>query len=194
MLAKFLKINKDIIYVTGGGQGSKLINDFLINNLKGIVDLPYSYIFQTGELENSSAYVTLTDIVKALSPLQQKKILIAKHFSTKEVGNILKNKPIIFGRSGANTVCEAIYFRLRCIFVPLSIAAGSEQAVNARILHNAHIAEVINSADLNFDSFSRSIKSLKSLPEAADFSPLESQVKIDTKLTMANEINTFLRG
>ncbi len=186
---KFIDLDGPLIYVTGGGQGSKLINDFVANNFDELIKMPYRFIIQTGSLNNAQSYSDLSLKNSNINNLRQK-IFITEHFSTNEVGAILRKKPIIFGRSGANTITEIVYHQIPSILIPLDIAAGSEQLQNARLLSNKNLATIIRSKDLTFTSFSNALKSLLKSFDPKSFDQLSGEIKIDLDNQLAKQVKS----
>lgn len=185
-LLTFLNKKLPLIYMTGGGQGSKLINDFITNNFDELCKLPYKYVIQTGSLQNSTSLTSLSEKIKS-SPLGDK-FFISDHFETKDVAAIYYKKPIVFGRSGANTVTEIFHFKLPAIFIPLGIAAGSEQLQNAQLFSNAGLAVTIGGNELNLNTFGKALKYLKDNFRPENFKNISSEIKVDTKNVLAGAV------
>lgn len=189
-LKKFLENKEPLIYVTGGGQGSKLINDFMFTNFDELVKMPYRFIIQTGSLNNAKSYSDLKFKTSSQANLAQK-LLIVEHLSTGEVGAILNKKPVIFGRSGANTITEIVYHQIPSILVPLDIAAGSEQLQNAQLLTDKNLAKIIKSKDLTFTFFSNSLNALLKSFDTKSFKQLNEEIKIDLDNQLAKQVKSF---
>ena len=190
-LREFLKLEHPLIYVTGGGQGSKVLNDFIIKNLSSLQKLKYRFIVQTGELQNSFAQKHLSNQLETDNELNNK-FFVQPHFSSQEISAIMQSSPIIFARSGANTVTEILFFKLPAIFVPLDIAAGSEQLQNAKLFSKNNVAEVIFTKDLNMNNFCNSLNTLDKKFNKNNFKNLESEIKIDSDNVLFKEILRFL--
>ncbi len=111
-------IKRPILFVTGGGNGSHLINDVIKDNLKELKE-KYFIIHQVGK--------TYED--------QFKKYHDENYFSCafldKEIIPVYKKAKVVISRSGAGTVCELLALKKKSIFVPLKIAQKNEQFYNA---------------------------------------------------------------
>ena len=189
-LKEFLKHESSLIYVTGGGQGSKILNDFIIKNLSSLKKLNYHFIIQTGELQNSLAQKHLSGLIESNNELSNK-FLVQPHFSSQEISAIMQSSPIIFGRSGANTVTEILFFKLPAIFVPLDIAAGSEQFQNAKLFSKNNVGEIIFAKDLDIKNFCSALNTLEKKFNKSNFKNLESELKIDSENILFKEILRF---
>ncbi|EQC51073.1 glycosyltransferase [Bacteriovorax sp. DB6_IX] len=109
---------KPLIFVTGGGNGSKLLNDKIKHNLEhltGTYDIIHqvgaSYIEEYRKLENES-YKTAD-------------------FLGDEMPDIFKAADVVLSRSGAGTVAELMALGKPSLFIPLKIAQKNEQFHNA---------------------------------------------------------------
>lgn len=111
--------SRKIIFITGGGNGSKLLNEFIDKHLKLLlanflvihqVGKKYIDQYQNHGLEN---YETA-------------------EFFDGEMIDIMKRADLVIGRSGAGIVSELMALKKKSIFVPLAIAQKNEQYHNAK--------------------------------------------------------------
>jgi UDP-N-acetylglucosamine--N-acetylmuramyl-(pentapeptide) pyrophosphoryl-undecaprenol N-acetylglucosamine transferase len=133
------KITKKIIFITGGGNGSHLLNEYVKKELFFLND--YFVIHQVGE-KYISAYSELKS--NSYLPLS---------FVGAEMIDILKQADIIVSRSGAGTVSELIALNKKSIYVPLKIAQKNEQYHNAMEAKNKLGSIVISEDSLHSHSF-----------------------------------------
>jgi UDP-N-acetylglucosamine--N-acetylmuramyl-(pentapeptide) pyrophosphoryl-undecaprenol N-acetylglucosamine transferase len=110
--------DRPILFVTGGGNGSKLINDLVRKNLTDLKN-KYLVIHQVGKKfiesfldEEDESYICLS-------------------FIGDEMVELLKRSHIVISRAGAGTVCELLALKKRSILIPLKIAQKNEQYWNA---------------------------------------------------------------
>lgn len=186
----FLNKQLPLVYVTGGGQGSRLINDFITNNFDNLCKLPYKYVVQTGGLQNSKSLTQLLEKIK--NSKQSDKFFASDHFASKDISAIYYKAPIIFGRSGANTVTEAYHFQLPAIFVPLDISAGSEQLQNARLFSNANLAVTISADKLSLASFQEALLFLKNNFKIEYYKNISTELKVDTEGVLVSELKRLI--
>ena len=116
-------IEKPILFVTGGGNGSALLNDWVKENLTWLSE-KFFIVHQVGRLQwpqfkdlGSTNYLPLD----LLGP---------------EIIELFKLATLVISRSGAGTVCELMALKKRSIFIPLKIAQHQEQAKNAQAAQN----------------------------------------------------------
>ncbi len=111
---------KPILFVTGGGNGSKLLNDKIKSSLD-FLTREFNIIHQVG-----AAYI---DEYKALQTSEYK----VTDFVGDEMPDLFKAADIIISRSGAGTVAELMALKKASIFIPLKIAQKNEQYHNAMV-------------------------------------------------------------
>lgn len=159
----FLKNSKNLIYVTGGNQGSHTLNSLIFKSIDIFKD--YSLIHQVG------ATNFLGDLEKA-NKIKSNSYLPIDFVDSQNIGAILEKAKFVIARSGANTVWELAALAKPAILVPLAIAAANEQYQNAKILEKAGSAVIIEENNLNDQNFKQAItnleKNLSTYKNAAD--------------------------
>jgi len=136
-------INRPILFVTGGGNGSKLINNLIRENLPELLR-DYFIVHQVGK-NFIGEYLKLEQ--ENYHPVPFIKNNMISHF---------KAASIVISRAGAGTVSELIALRKRSIFIPLKIAQKNEQYHNAQEAQNQLGSEILSEdrlRDLDLPSF-----------------------------------------
>lgn len=110
-------IKKPILFVTGGGNGSKLLNDYIKKNLIKLTK-KYFVIHQVGE----------SFIDEYSKIINQSYLPIA---FIESMIDMYKLSSLIISRAGAGTVCELLAMNKQSVFIPLKIAQKNEQFHNA---------------------------------------------------------------
>lgn len=110
---------KPLLFITGGGNGSKLVNDLIKNNLDELTK-KYFIVHQVGK--------AFFDEYKVLKSNRYHPIA----FVGSEMTDLYKWADVIVSRAGAGTVCELIALKKKSIFIPLKIAQKNEQFHNAK--------------------------------------------------------------
>ena len=108
-----------IIMVTGGGNGSKLINNFIKKNLFALKD-KYLIVHQVGKID-----------IQEFRNFQDHNYLPIE-FIHSEMIDLFKLAQVVISRAGAGTVSELIALRKKSILIPLKIAQRNEQFFNAK--------------------------------------------------------------
>ncbi len=123
--------NLPLLYITGGSQGSKTINDKIVEILPNLLD-KMNIIHQCGGASIHNSYEELTKLRETL-PDNLKNRYIIKDYIYDELKHIFKAANLILGRSGAGTVNECIALGKPSIFIPLPGTTKDEQGENARL-------------------------------------------------------------
>ena len=135
---KLSEIDRPIFLITGGGNGSKLLNDFINQQIDQIKD-EFFIIHQVGQ-KFINDFIPKKD--KYYHPVAFLDNMV----------ELMKFSEIIISRSGAGTVMELLALNKVSIFVPLKIAQKNEQFYNALEAKNK-IGSIILTEDefLNFN-------------------------------------------
>lgn len=147
-IAGFLANQKKTIYVTGGNQGSHILNRFTFEWIKKIKN--YQIIHQVGTANFKG------DLKKAQS-IEEKNYLALELIKPEDIGGVLNGAYLVISRSGANTCWELLQIKKPAILVPLPVSSGQEQEKNARLLKKAGLVEIIDQKDLSFDKLEKAV-------------------------------------
>jgi len=145
-----LETERKTIFMFGGSQGSRALNNFLYDNLDNLIKQNNcQFIWQTGRPDfhkikirfSANPYVHITPFIH-------------------EMGIAYSASDLVISRSGALTIAELCDFGIPSIQVPLPTAAGNHQEINARILEKAGAVVVILQRDLNQVQFQKVFSSI----------------------------------
>ncbi|MBC7349040.1 MAG: undecaprenyldiphospho-muramoylpentapeptide beta-N-acetylglucosaminyltransferase [Candidatus Aminicenantes bacterium] len=128
------------LLVFGGSQGSKFLNDRLLESLKELQELRDSLVIyhQTGERD-------LERVSQAYRQHGFSQAAVSAYFSP--MADYFARADLIICRAGATTCAELIAGRKPALLVPFAQAADNHQEYNARELEKAGGAEVILEKD-----------------------------------------------
>lgn len=147
----FLNAKKDktpVIFITGGIQGSHIINQCVENSLASLLKKFY-VIHQTGE----SAFGDF----ERLSKLQNTRYLV-KDWIGKEIGHVMKFADVLVCRAGINTLSEVTFLGKSALVIP--IPYQKEQLKNARFFEQLGTILVIPQTKLSPKIFSDSLETI----------------------------------
>lgn len=149
---RFFELKNDLptVFIFGGSQGSRAINNYWINHLSDFTaKSECQFIWQTGQkdyekikhlfAENPHVYVT---------PFVH------------EMGIAYSAADIIISRSGALTLAELCLYAKPSILIPLPTAAGNHQEINARIMEKEGASIVVLEKNLEQALLEISLRSL----------------------------------
>ena len=136
------------LYVTGGAQGSVILNRAVLAALPDLLGL-CRIIHQCGKQPDSMEqdFDVLSRAAQQLPDLLQRRYAVTRFVETDEIGDVYALADLILGRSGAGTVTEACALGKPAVFVPLVPTGGDEQTRNARRSMDAHAAVLLPQYD-----------------------------------------------
>jgi len=149
-LSKMEEIQKKfpIIYISGGGQGSHLIN-LTVRDLLPYILLKYQIILQTGDNRLLKDYEVLCKDWKKISKDLQSRLYVTKYIKKDDIGYVLNIADLFIGRAGANTVYELGVLQIPSILIPIPWVTHNEQEKNAKILQDVGLAKIIHEGELS---------------------------------------------
>lgn len=130
-----------VIYITGGNQGSHIINEVVWSNLREILKSAY-VIHQTGDSEYRD-FERLSEEFKDLEGY-----MVKKWFDVEEVAEIFSKVDLVVSRGGINTLSELAYFGVPAIVIPVPYIYKSEQLVNAKYFSDLGLCRVLEQKDM----------------------------------------------
>lgn len=133
--------NKKIIFVTGGSQGARKINQVMLSMVEKYRSNDFYVIISAG-MKN---YEYLDKLVKEKK--LKKFIKIERYIFDME--KMYKSSDLLITRAGAMTITELSLSARPAILIPLPYAAENHQLYNAKVLEEKGAALVIIEKDLN---------------------------------------------
>lgn len=144
--AEKVKSSLPILFIAGGHSGSQVINDCVLKIIPNLLD-DFLVIHQTGKLD----FEKISAFRREITQTKRIRYVIKPFFNDHEFASYFVNSSVYVGRSGINTVSEAIFLKKYAIFVPLAFAQKNEQFENARLAEKLGFAEIIEQKNLNSD-------------------------------------------
>lgn len=171
---------KPIIYITGGNQGSQVINKAVVKVLPDILE-KFRVIHQAGENNYDEIYRETKDL-----PQFGKEYLLYPYLSPKEVGWVFDKANLVVSRSGANITTELAALGKPSLLIPIPWTYQDEQTKNAQMLVEAGTAEILPQSSLSGEKLLLRIKEMfgemdiyeKNAPNSKTLVKLDSASKI----------------
>lgn len=155
------KPTKPILYITGGSQGSEVINTVVGQCLPQLLKDWY-VIHQCGSTSQKRSYKQeLETIREQLKPSQRFSYVVREWISVEELAWIYHHAAATISRAGANTTQEIALFAIPAIFIPLPFSKNDEQLLNAQWLANTGGAIIIHQKDLTKEKISEALQEIK---------------------------------
>jgi len=147
----WLKVDEKLplLYVTGGSQGSEVIN-MTIKNVLPHLTKEWQVIHQCGADSSKRSYLSELEETKKLLPKTRRaRYHIREWVTTEELSWIYHHARLVISRAGANTTYELIYFTIPAVLIPLPFAHHQEQAINAQSLVDSGGAVLLQQKQLS---------------------------------------------
>jgi len=147
----YFKLSKDkpIIFVTGGSQGSRAINEIVKKAMPELLKI-CQVIHQSG-IQNSKFKIQ-----------NSKNIRYRRYgfLKSKEMADAYALADLVISRAGSNTLFELAALEKPSILIPLPTSAQNHQLRNARVFEKSGGAQVILQKDLTQQVLLKNIKDL----------------------------------
>ncbi len=174
---EYLKLNPTIptIFIMGGSQGAKIINDAILNVLPDLLE-KYQVIHQTGVKNFEEIKMHASVILENQSDLQEK-------YHTYPYLNPLTLRmcagvaTLVVSRAGASSIAEIAWWGTPSIVIPITDSNGDHQRKNAFSYGATGAASVIEEKNLTPQIFLQEVRRI------IDDSKLQSNMKKATELS-----------
>ncbi|PIR62022.1 MAG: hypothetical protein COU66_00650 [Candidatus Pacebacteria bacterium CG10_big_fil_rev_8_21_14_0_10_44_11] len=155
-----------ILYITGGSQGSEVINSILSQTIHKILK-DWQVIHQCGTASQERSYLAELEQQRAhLSANLKSRYAIREWVTEQELAWIYQHAAAAVSRAGANTILELTYSRLPAILIPLPFSRNQEQLKNAENLANSGGAIVIAQSHLTPNSLLEALHTIRTKNQA----------------------------
>jgi UDP-N-acetylglucosamine--N-acetylmuramyl-(pentapeptide) pyrophosphoryl-undecaprenol N-acetylglucosamine transferase len=184
-----------IILVTGGNQGSHVINMAVAKILPKLLE-KYIVIHQVGMAGVYNDYETFEEIKSKLPAKLAASYHLERFIGPDEFGAVLKSTDLAIARSGANAVVDFAANKVPAIFIPLPFATHDEQTKNARLLVDAGSAVILPQRELTPERLlgvtEMMIQNIRRYKKAA--TSAKKLIKLDAAKLLADEVISYARS
>jgi UDP-N-acetylglucosamine--N-acetylmuramyl-(pentapeptide) pyrophosphoryl-undecaprenol N-acetylglucosamine transferase len=147
------------LFVTGGSQGSKALNDAVEEALEGLLARPdLTLLWQTGSQE----FERIQAVVHGLPEIVGRRIVVQPFIE--KMNAAWAAADLALCRSGASTIAELSAHSVPSLLVPLPTSAAGHQEANARSMSDRGAAILIPEADLSQERLSAEVNRLADDP------------------------------
>ena len=167
------KGSKPLIFITGGKQGSHVLNMAVFNIIEKLSD--YEILHQVGG--NSE----FKDLEKAKN-IKNSNYKYVDFLVAGDQAQALADAEVVVSRSGAHVIYELGYLGKKCVLIPIPWASHNEQLKNAEVLEKAGNAIILSQEKLDAASLAEAINN------AAKLNPKALELKTEATSEMVNLI------
>lgn len=158
-----IKIDKPLLYITGGSTGAHAINAITSEMLEVLLQ-DFSVIHQTGDSQEFLDYDMLSRKKEGLIESLKKRYVIKKFILPSEIGWIYENAEVVFSRAGINTVTELLALNKKALLIPLPYGQKNEQLKNAQMYEQSGLGTYLLQSDATSEKVISSLKDLRDKP------------------------------
>ena len=156
-IKNFLDKSKNLIFVTGGNQGSHFINELIFESQNKLKNFCIIHQLGTANFERDQ---------KKAKKIKSANYQAVNYIDTQNIGAVLNCADIIIGRAGANTIYELALLAKPAILIPLTVTSGNEQQENAEVLAKSGSAIILSQGKITEELFVDTVKSMfENLPK-----------------------------
>ncbi len=139
--------NLPLIFVTGGNQGSHIINQIVGEIINQLVK-DFNVFHQAGHLNTKDDFEKLEKIRKELPSHLKRRYHCKKYLDDREMGTLLNKADLVVSRSGANIITELAALGKPSLLIPIPWTYADEQNKNAELLVKAGTAKILPQSQL----------------------------------------------
>lgn len=155
---------KPLLYITGGSQGSEVINATVARSLNVILK-DWVVIHQCGSPTKRRNYEKELQRERAqLTKAKQERYYIKPWINEQDLAWIYTKATAVISRAGANTTHELQVRRVPAILIPLPFSHNDEQYLNAKALADTGGAILLPQKDLTSEKLIEALELIKKQP------------------------------
>lgn len=188
------KKGRPVIYITGGKQGSHLINKTVAEILPELLSR-YTVYHQSGKIVKTGDLALLQKKKKSLSKDLGGYFHLKPFFKSQEVAKIFSFCDLVISRSGAHIVSELAFLGIPAIFIPIPWSFENEQEKNAQLFEKNKAGVVLRENDLAAEKLLAAIEQILGSPSFyKNARKLRKKIKPAATLSMVKEIEALLHA
>jgi UDP-N-acetylglucosamine--N-acetylmuramyl-(pentapeptide) pyrophosphoryl-undecaprenol N-acetylglucosamine transferase len=152
--------HKPWLYITGGNQGSAIINQLVGEALLPLLE-NFVVIHQVGNPHQLRNYLAELNLKRQTLPANlQADYYVRPWIEADELAWIMQHSDLALSRSGANTVQEFQYFAIPTLYIPLPNSRNNEQLNNAKKIVETGGALLLQQSQVNSGKLLEALKKL----------------------------------
>lgn len=131
--------NKKTLFVFGGSQGAKGINDAIEKIITELTEMDLNLIWQTGKTDYERLHGKFNDVNKNIKIFE-----FIEH-----IGHAYSISDLVVCRAGISSIMELSMLGMASLLVPYPFAAENHQEKNARTIERANAGLVLEQTELD---------------------------------------------
>lgn len=143
------------LFVTGGSQGSRFINNLIVESFERFKEEGIKIKHQTGTMLYEE---TLNSYRSKYGETGNEDLEVSAYVD--DIENALKWSDAVVSRAGSGSVYEIMYAKRPAVFIPLKVASDNHQFYNAKFFEERGYGYVLAEDDAEPDSFFEKVMSV----------------------------------
>ena len=183
-----------LIFITGGNQGSHIINQ-TTKEIIGQLVKDHNVFHQAGHLNVKGDFEELKETRQKLPFKLRKRYHCKKYLNDREMGTFLNKADLVVSRAGANIVTELAVLGKPSLFIPIPWSYADEQNKNAEMLVKTGTAKILPQSQLTPEKLYQSIKEVIANLQAYKKNSAKAKklVRLDAAKKIVNLIEESVR-
>lgn len=186
---KLFDDTRKTLYITGGKSGARAINQLVSDGLEEL-SRHFHLIWSCGASQPELSFEDIREKISKLPADQQQHIFLKPYFLEDEIARVFASADLVISRAGAHVCYELAAIRKPAVLIPIPWASQDEQRANARVLRDAHLAEILEQEDTKPDDLIACVRAM--LDHPARYRNPSLQVELNGQEKVTDEIITLL--
>ncbi|MDP2599738.1 MAG: undecaprenyldiphospho-muramoylpentapeptide beta-N-acetylglucosaminyltransferase [Deltaproteobacteria bacterium] len=152
------RYDRTTVFIFGGSQGAKTINDGMLSALPHLQDLKdkIHFIHQVG------GQARVEDFEKAY---REAGFSAEVYPFIENMGAFYEKASFVISRAGANTLAELVALKIPALLIPYPFSAAGHQEANAKMIERAGGAVVLNDRHASGEGLSGAVRKMVESPD-----------------------------
>lgn len=165
------------IYITGGKQGSHVMNKAVFSILNDLLE-NFSVVHQTGSSSLFKDYDAALKIRENLPHKYQERYQIFEYLDAHNAAHHICSSAVVVSRAGAHITYELVVTKTKSVLIPIPWSSHDEQLKNAQVLSSAGLAVILPQSDLDGPRLLNAIDKAQELKGKELVLPLDASNKM----------------
>ena len=153
---------KQILFVTGGSQGSQRINELILESLDELLPY-YTILHQTGSANEALVKRTAAELISDKQLLQRYYVVGSLNSTQMQAAHSVA--ALVISRAGASSIHEIALHGTPSIIIPIPTAISHDQRSNAYAYARTNAAAVLEQDNLTDGIFTSEVTRIMSNPD-----------------------------
>ncbi|MGI5828273.1 MAG: UDP-N-acetylglucosamine--N-acetylmuramyl-(pentapeptide) pyrophosphoryl-undecaprenol N-acetylglucosamine transferase [Patescibacteria group bacterium] len=187
----FFEPKKPLLVVSGGKQGSHVINTTVEKALPKLLPL-WNVYHQTGSNSQTQDFERMRAFRRQLPYKLRKSYLVTDY--SKEFKRFLATATLVVGRSGAHTVYEVLMLGKKMVAIPLPFSYMNEQHNNAQLLEKLSLGVILPQEKLTAETLVEAVLKVTNLkPSGKKLPAFQKNIKHAAAAVMIEDIKELTK-